>query len=98
MLLYRWIGTAANGCTKDALVQAKKLLAFHVDNDDRAAVDDNVTVLPSIRNPVNPKQTFAVLETWGWVYKARYRMHLIYWVDASACILMGQEILEYANL
>jgi hypothetical protein len=39
-----------------------------------------------------------VLEVWGHIYKGRYRMRLIYHPLAGECVLMGQEILEYADL
>ena len=40
------------------------------------------------------KERYDVLETWGQVYKARYRMRLIYWRLDGGCVLVGQEILE----
>jgi hypothetical protein len=39
-----------------------------------------------------------VLEVWGYIYKGRYRMRFIYFHFGKSCILMGQEILEYAKL
>ena len=72
---------------------------FHSDNDDRAHVDESsVRQLPSIVNPANKKQRFLVLETWGHIYKGNYRMRLIYYPMQKECVLMGQEILELANL
>ena len=90
-------------CRADALVQARKLLAFHSDGDDRAEVDETtIKALPWLRNPANPKQRFLVLEVMGFVYKGNYRMRLIYYPSANPsandCVLMGQEILELANL
>ncbi len=61
---------AAPECSAEAVSQAKKLLAYHVDNDDRASVDSAVVELPSIRNPANKRQKFMVLEVWGEVYKS----------------------------
>ena len=57
----------------EAVSHAEKLIAFHVDNDDRASVDPKVVELPSIRNPANKRQKFVVLEVWGGVYKGSYR-------------------------
>ena len=86
-------------CQVEAVTQARKLLAFHSDNDDRAHVDESsVRQLPSIVNPANKKQRFLVLETWGHIYKGNYRMRLIYYPMQKECVLMGQEILELANL
>lgn len=82
-------------CKQEALNASQKLLAFYRDNDDRIAIDDKVTPLAKIKNPANAKQFFDVLETWGYIYKGRYRMRLIY---SSDCTLMGEQILEYASL
>jgi len=82
-------------CKTEAVKQAHKLLAFYRDNDDRIVIDDKVTPLAKIKNPANEKQLLDVLETWGYIYKGRYRMRLIF---SSDCTLMGEEILEYANL
>jgi len=61
-------------------------------------IDKTVKQLPSIRNPEDPAQSFQVLETWGYIYKGRYRMRFIYFNSpATACLLMGEEILEYAR-
>ena len=88
----------AQQCSGEALSQAERLLAFHVDDDDRAAVDSAVRVLPSIRNPADPSQRFSVYEVWGLVYRAEYRTRLIYYRLEDDCLLMGQEILEQASL
>lgn len=86
-------------CQVEAVTQARKLLAFHSDNDDRAHVDESsVRQLPSIVNPANKKQRFLVLEAQGHIYKGNYRVRLIYYPLQKECVLMGQEILELANL
>jgi hypothetical protein len=92
--------SAAPACSAEAIAQAKKLLDFDSDNDDRAEIDHaSVKELPSIRNPANPKQRFKVLEVWGYIYKGQYRMRFIYYNSPStSCHLMGQEILEHASL
>lgn len=84
-------------CNKEATEQAKKLLAFHFGSDERIEIDPKIKELTPIRNPVNKKQQFAVLELWGYIYKGRYRMHLIYYRLPDSCLLMGQEVLEYAS-
>jgi hypothetical protein len=73
-------------------------LSFHTDGDDRAEVEPSAKPLPSISNPANKSQKFVVLEVMGYVYKGEYRMRLIYYPMANDCLLMGQEILELANL
>lgn len=85
-------------CAERGIYQAKSLLEFHFGPDDRIEIDDNVIVLPPIKNPSNKKQKFDVLEYWGRIYKGSYRIRLIYAQTGGTCILMGQEILENASL
>lgn len=85
-------------CSVPAIAQARKLLNFHADGDDRIAIDDKVKELPSLKNPADAQQRFQVLEVWGYIYKARYRMRLIYAPMGGSCTLMGQEVLEFAKL
>jgi hypothetical protein len=89
---------AEPACASEARAQAKRLLTFHVGEDDRISIDSAVKKRTSIRNPANAKQQFAVLEVWGHVYKGSYRMRLIYSEAGQGCTLMGQEILEHASL
>jgi hypothetical protein len=85
-------------CEADALGQAKKLLAFHSDNDSRAEVASHATLLPSIVNPANKAQKFLVLEVIGYVYKANYRMRFLFYPLNGDCVLTGQEILELSSM
>ncbi|MCP8937640.1 hypothetical protein NK718_03875 [Alsobacter sp. SYSU M60028] len=82
-------------CASQAREQARALLAFHVGPDIGSPVDvaPDVRVLPPVR-ALAGSHRFAVLELWGSVYKARYRMRLIYHVLGPDCVLMGQEIFE----
>ncbi|MDO6405574.1 hypothetical protein [Pantoea phytobeneficialis] len=84
-------------CKDTALKDAKKLLSFYRDNDDRISIDNKVTPLEKVSNPQNPSQKFDVLEAWGYIYKGKYRMRFSYYSDLD-CTLMGEEILEYADL
>lgn len=84
-------------CKNQAIKQAAKLLEFHFGPDERIEIQPEVKALPSIINPGNKKQRFDVLEVWGYIYKGQYRMRFEYF-SQSDCILMGQEILEYASL
>jgi len=88
----------AHHCSSAATAQAKKLLAFHIGSDNRIEIDKSVKELAPIHNPANQKQLFDVLEVWGYLYKGQYRMRFIYARLPGECILMGQEILEYAGL
>lgn len=85
-------------CASAAVAQAKKLLLFHVDGDERAEVESTARQLPSIANPADKGQKFLVLEVMGYVYKGEYRVRLIYHPVGKECVLMGQEILELAKL
>lgn len=86
-------------CKNQAIKQATKLLEFHSGADDRIEISEDVKMLPSLANPRNPKQRFDVLEVWGYIYKGVYRMRFEYFsTKPDDCLLMGQEILEYANL
>lgn len=85
-------------CAARTIDRAKQLLTFHTGPDDRMTIDKTVKQLPSIRNPEDPSQKFDVLETWGYIYKGSYRMRFIYYNSPPAsCLLMGEEILEYAR-
>jgi hypothetical protein len=91
-------GQRPHRCALPATEQARKLLTFHLGSDSRIEIDPAVKQLPAIRNPANRRQLFDVLEVWGTVYKAQYRMRLIYARLPNECVLMGQEILESSSL
>ena len=88
----------AHHCTSTAMEHAKKLLVFHAGSDNRIGINESVKKLVPIRNPANKKQLLDVLEVWGSIYKGQYRMRFLYVQVPGECILMGQEILEYASL
>ena len=84
-------------CSADAIKQAKALLIFHTGTDVNVSVDDTFKVLVPLRNPVNRRQYFDVLEVHGYVYRANYQMRLIYAQIPGTCALMGQEIIERSS-
>jgi len=87
-------------CANDASEQAKRLLAFHMGDgfQDRMSFD-SPSPTPPIRSPANSKQVFKVLEIDGYISPhGRYRMRFLFYPLPSGCLLMGQEILEIANL
>ena len=88
----------AHRCAAAAGKQALQLLRFHAGNDERIEIDRSVKVMAPIRNPADKRQAFDVLEVWGYIYKAQYRMHFIYAQLPGECLLVGQEVLEYAKL
>jgi hypothetical protein len=84
-------------CSSAALEQAPKLLAFHFGPDSRIEIDKTARALTPIRNPANRAQRLDVLEVWGHIYKGQYRMRFIYMRSPKDCVLVGQEVLEYAS-
>lgn len=101
LLLMPLLASAApeRECADDAVGRAQQLLELQVGEDDRIEISHEVTIASPIKNPANPEQIFDVLEVWGYIYKGRYRMRFIYArVPGVSCVLMGQEILEFAQL
>ena len=88
----------AHPCDADAIKRGMPLLKLHFESEqlENAGVDDTVTELPPIR-ALKGKGKFDVLEVWGHIYKADYRMRFIYAQIADSCVLMGQEILEASD-
>ena len=84
-------------CSGAAIEQAPKLLAFHFGPDSRIEIDKTAKALAPIRNPANRAQRLDVLEVWGHIYKGQYRMRFIYMQSPKECVLVGQEVLEYAG-
>jgi len=60
------------------------------------SIDDTVKVLQPASALVG-KGKFDVLEVYGAIYKASYRMHFLYAQIEGTCALMGQEILEESD-
>ena len=85
-------------CSADAIAKAALLLRFHgsVEAGEPVDVEQNVKVLPSIK-ALKGNGRFDVLEVTGHIYKATYRMRLIYAQIKGSCLLMGQEILEASD-
>jgi len=95
-------GFKVHKCEKDAVAKAKELLRFHSGEDSNAeipgaGIEDQVTVKAPFQRPGGGGQ-YDVLEVGGAIYKAEYRMRLIYMQSKDAeCVLMGQEILDLSN-
>ena len=99
--LFGLYAMAQHPAADQAKAQAKKLLAFYLGPDDtlmdNIEIDSKVTVLPHLKNPAG-KGYYDVLEVWGYVYKAQYRMHFLYGRAGKDYFLVGQEILEWTQL
>ncbi len=88
---------AEHPCASQSLYQATKLLEFHFGADERISIDPDIEAVSPLKNPAG-SDTYDVLQVWGFIYKGKYRMRFIYGYAGGECILMGQEILEYAKL
>ena len=88
----------SHACAADAIAKAALLLRFHgaVETGAPVDVEQNVKVLPPIK-ALRGNGRFDVLEVIGHIYKASYRMRLIYAQIKGSCLLMGQEILEASD-
>jgi hypothetical protein len=87
-------------CASDAVELAKKLVSFHVGPLDHSIdINREVITLAPMRNPASPAQRLDVLEVWGSVYKGNFRMRFTYIRHKSIteCVMVGQEILNYAK-
>ncbi len=85
-------------CAADARDKAKALLTLHMDGANmNVDVDDKVVRRAPVR-ALKGKGKFDVLEVIGYVYKAQYRIRMIYApMPDKSCVLMGQEIFEIAD-
>ena len=63
----------------------------------RSVQANSVQQLPDLANPVDKRQHYRVVQVMGSIYKADYRMRLIYHHTAGICLLMGQEVLELSQ-
>ena len=88
----------AHPCDADAIKRGMPLLQlqFEADELENAGVDDTVRQLAPVR-ALKGSGKFDVLEVWGHIYKADYRMRFIYAQIPDSCVLMGQEILEASD-
>ncbi len=87
----------AHPCDGDAQQRGAALLRFHFEEPDAdVGVDDRVNQLPSLK-ALKGAGSFDVLEVWGYIYRAEYRMRFIYAQIPGSCVLMGQEILEASD-
>ena len=72
---------AAHPCDQDAIERATPLLKLQFDAGDdeveNLAIDDTVKTLAPVR-ALKGSGKFDVLEVWGHIYKADYRMRFIY--------------------
>ncbi len=103
------VSAADHPCAADARARAQQLLTVHfvLNADDplsklatekveNLGVDETVRVLKPIR-ALQGKGKFDVLEVTGSIYKADYRIRMIYTQTKDTCTLMGQEILEASD-
>src|SRR5947209_1086696 len=80
---------APHPCAADAIARGTPLLKLHFGETDRVenlSVDDKIIVLAPVR-ALKGNGRFDVLEVWGYIYKARYRMRFIYAQMKGSCVL-----------
>ncbi len=88
---------AAHECDGDAQARAVPLLQLQFEDPGMdVGVGDEVTELAPLR-ALKGNGKFDVLEVWGYIYKAEYRMRFIYAQIPGSCLLMGQEIIEASD-
>jgi hypothetical protein len=85
-------------CAGDAAAKAEALLRLHNElvKDGPVAVDPAVRLLPPVK-ALKGNGHFDVLELWGHVYKADFRLRFLYAQIKGSCALMGEEILEASD-
>ncbi len=91
-----------HACSSDAINRAKQLLVFYRQPDELGfagqwTVDDVATKIGTVA-AIHGKRRYDVLQVWGYIYKARYRMRFIYALVTGKCVLMGEEIYEDSAL
>jgi hypothetical protein len=91
----------AHECSEDAKRRAMPLLALHFEvepggDTSSFGIADEVTQLAPVKS-LRGNGRFDVLEVWGYIYKAEYRMRFLYAQIPGSCVLMGQEILEASD-
>jgi hypothetical protein len=90
-------GAPLHPCAAQATEQALKLLKFHTGGDERAEVFKERTRSIGTVKALRGRGRFDVIEVPGGVYKAGYRLRLIYARIGGRCVLMGQEVLEESD-
>ncbi len=81
-----------HACADAARATALQLLRLHSDNDERAAIEGPVKKAAKVRAPKG-KGKLDVLEVKGFVYKAEYRIRVLY-LPAQGCARVGFELIE----
>ena len=87
----------AHECDADARERAVPLLQLQFEDPEaEVGVGDAVRELAPVK-ALKGSGRFDVLEVWGYIYKAEYRMRFLYAQIPGSCLLMGQEIIEASD-
>ncbi len=80
-------------CEGAAREVALKLLRLQSDGDDRASVEGDTTTQKPVKAPKG-KAKYDVLQVMGFVYKATFRVRVLYLQGDASCARVGMEIVE----
>lgn len=90
--------TPVHHCAADAVKHGRTLLNLQFAGEPGidepiVSIGKEVKVLPPVKS-LKGTDKFDVLEVWGYIYKAEYRMRFLYIQMPDTCALVGQEIIE----
>ena len=88
-------GEPTSACQHRARKSSLKTYGIRLSGPDIGLVT-RLKKLPPVK-ALKGSGKFDVLEVWGYIYKAEYRMRFIYAQIPDSCLLMGQEILEASD-
>jgi hypothetical protein len=91
---------AEHSCTADAKLKAEALLKLHMAGTwkvDATNIGAKVVELAPVA-ALKGNAKLDVLELQGKVYKANYRLRMIYAGAPKACALIGQEVIEVVDV
>ena len=80
-------------CEGAAREVALKLLRLQSDGDERASVEGDATLQKPVKAPKG-KAKYDVLQVMGFVYKATFRVRVLYLQGDASCARVGMEIVE----
>jgi hypothetical protein len=86
----------ATKCANDTRTYAEQLLKLHSGIDRKVQIESRVKALGTIGSPRSRSKRERE-EVWGRIDGTRYRMRFTYLKSVEECVLVGQEIFEFAD-